>query len=214
MNRKISLAPHLPGGRITAEQMKHVVGIAEKYGASLRLTASTIVLSGIDPQDREAAVEELKMPLESFMAKAVRAIAMCTGKPSCPRGQQETMTLGLALDERFFGQPTPAKIRIGLSGCSNCCSEPLVKDIGLFGAPKGFMLAIGGQAGSRVQAGKVIALNLPGEAVPEVIQAILDYYRRYGRDKERLGAMIERIGLEEVAFAVIPKAFQMPVLAK
>ncbi len=201
---KFPVTPHIPGGLTTSKQLRQIADIADQYGGSLKIVGNAITIIGLTLADGEKAITELDCQGESFIAKAVRSVSFCPGKPNCPRALQDSTPLGLALDKEFFGQELPGKLRIGVSGCPNCCAEPLVKDIGMYGTTKGYVLAVGGSSGLKAQVAKVIAKNVPSEEVSPIIHSILVYYRKHGQKKERLGETIDRLGWSEFINEIIP----------
>jgi len=140
---KFPVTPHIPGGLVTPETLRRIASAAEKYGGTLKIIGSGITIMGLNLADGEAVLAELGVSPESFIGKSVRSVAICPGKPHCPMAQQDSAALGLLLDKEFFGQGTPAKVRLGVSGCPNCCAESFVKDIGMFATAQGFTLAAG-----------------------------------------------------------------------
>lgn len=210
LNKKIKfpVTPHIPGGLTSASQLRQIADIADRYNASLKIVGNTITLIGLNLTDGENALAELDCRGESFIAKAVRSVAFCPGKPDCPRALQDSSTLGLDLDKEFFGQELPGKLRIGVSGCPNCCIEPLVKDIGMYGTAKGYTLAVGGNSGFSAQIATQVAEQVPAEEISSIIQSILTYYRQHGKTKERLGQLITRLGWEHFSNETIPKKYK------
>ncbi|AIF54213.1 nitrite reductase [Pelosinus sp. UFO1] len=210
LNKKIKfpVTPHIPGGLTTSAQLRQIAEIADKYEGSLKIVGNTITIIGLNLSDGEKALAELNCQGESFIAKAVRSVAFCPGKPDCPRALQDSSSLGLALDKEFFGQELPGKLRIGVSGCPNCCIEPLVKDIGMYGTAKGYTLAVGGNSGFSAQIATVVAEKVPAEEISSIIQSILTFYRQHGKTKERLGQLITRIGWEQFINETIPSQYK------
>ncbi len=210
LNKKVKfpVTPHIPGGITCSAQLRKIADIADQYNGSLKIVGNTITIIGLNLADGEKALAELGCRGESFIAKAVRAVAFCPGKPDCPRALQDSSTLGLALDKEFFGQELPGKLRIGVSGCPNCCIEPLVKDIGMYGTAKGYTLAVGGSSGFSAQIATMVAEQVPGDEISPIIQSILNYYRQYGKTKERLGQLIARLGLDHFCDETIPNKYR------
>lgn len=210
LNKKIKfpVTPHIPGGITSAAQLRKIADIADQYNGSLKIVGNTITIIGLNLADGEKALAELGCLGESFIAKTVRAVAFCPGKPDCPRALQDSSTLGLALDKEFFGQELPGKLRIGVSGCPNCCIEPLVKDIGMYGTAKGYTLAVGGSSGFSAQIATLVAEQVPDDEISPIIQSILTYYRQYGKTKERLGQLITRLGLDHFCDETIPEKYK------
>ncbi|MDD4599596.1 Nitrite reductase [NAD(P)H] [bioreactor metagenome] len=205
---KFPVTPHIPGGLTNPDQLRNLAAVAEKYGGTLKIVGNSITIMGLNLVDGEKALAELGAKPESFIAKSVRPVSMCPGKPNCPMAQQESTELGLALDEEFFGQDAPAKIRIGVSGCPNCCAEVFVKDIGLYGTAKGYVLAVGGNSGRKAQIAQVVADNIPEQDVALIIRNILVYFRNNGQTKERLGQTIERLGWYDFKTTAIPEQYR------
>jgi len=205
---KFPVTPHIPGGLTTSKQLRQIADIADQYGGSLKIVGNAITIMGITLADGEKAIAELGCKGESFIAKAVRSVSFCPGKPNCPRALQDSSPLGLELDEEFFGQELPGKLRIAVSGCPNCCVEPLVKDIGMYGTAKGYTLAVGGSSGLKAQIATVVAEKVPTEEIAPMIRSILAYYRKQGENKERLGETIDRLGWDEFRQQTIPEKYQ------
>lgn len=209
LNKKIKfpVTPHIPGGLTTAAQLRQIADIADQYGGSVKIVGNAITLLDLTLENGEKALTELGCKGESFIAKAVRAVSFCPGKGSCPRALQDSTGLGLALDREFFAQELPGKLRIAVSGCPNCCVEPLVRDIGLYGTAKGYTLAVGGNSGLKAQIATVVAEKIPGEEISSIIHSILTYYRKHGKTKERLGETIQRLGWADFLGQTIPKDY-------
>ncbi|MGI6092053.1 MAG: nitrite reductase [Veillonellaceae bacterium] len=205
---KFPVTPHIPGGLATPDQLRQLAATAEKYGGTLKIVGSSITIMGLNLADGEKALAELGAKPESFISKSVRPVNMCPGKPHCPMAQQDSTELGLRLDKEFFGQDAPAKIRIGVSACPNCCAEVFVKDVGLYGTAKGYVMAVGGNSGRKAQIAQVVAERVPGNEVAPIINNILEYFRENGKTKERLGQTIDRLGWDEFKARTIPEQYR------
>ena len=140
-----AIAPHIPGGIIDPAGLRRLADVAEKYNAKvLKITsAQRIAIVGIDPKDIDAAWNDLGMKAGAAIGLCVRSIKICPGTTFCKRGQQDSVGIGLKLDQIYHGMQLPWKFKIGVSGCGNSCAEPAVKDIGLIGMSKAgsFLLA-------------------------------------------------------------------------
>lgn len=202
------VTPHIPGGLVRPEQLRQIAETAEKFGGSLKIIDGGIAIMGLSPADGEKALGALGARPESFRSKSVRAVHICPGNPHCPMAQQACTELGLALDSEFFGQEVPGKIRIAVSGCPNCCAGVFAKDIGLYGTAKGYVLAVGGNAGRQAAVAQVVAQHIPATEVAPIIRGILALLRQHGQPKERLGKTIDRIGWDRFIAETIPAAFR------
>ena len=193
-----AIAPHIPGGIIDPAGLRRIADVAEKYNAkALKITsAQRIAIVGIDPKDIDAAWNDLGMKTGAAIGLCVRSIKICPGTTFCKRGQQDSVGIGLKLDQIYHGMQLPWKFKIGVSGCANSCAEPAVKDIGLIGMSKGWKLLVGGSSGVKPRLGLMLADNLSDEAALSMIERIINYYKEHAK-KQRLGEFIEEIGFEK-----------------
>ncbi|PLX42630.1 MAG: NAD(P)/FAD-dependent oxidoreductase, partial [Deltaproteobacteria bacterium] len=121
---------------------------------------------------------------------------ICPGTTYCKRGQQDSIKVGLELNERYHGTPLPYKFKMGVSGCVNDCSEVCIKDIGLIGTPKGWKVMIGGAGGSKPQLAEILAAELDDESAMEVVDKVFNWYLKKD-EKKRLWKLIEELGPEQ-----------------
>lgn len=201
-----AIAPHIPGGIIADfKVLRNIVDVAEKYGAqALKLTsAQRIAIVGIDEDKIDAAWEELGMEKGHAVGLCVRSVKICPATHFCKRAQQDAVTLGLEIDKRYHGMTLPSKFKIGVSGCMNSCSESAVKDLGLIGTSKGYTILVGGNAGIKPRLADVFAENIPQDEVLPIIDKVVNYYKENGKNYERIGTMVQRIGLETIKEAVL-----------
>ncbi|HWQ62151.1 MAG TPA: NAD(P)/FAD-dependent oxidoreductase, partial [Negativicutes bacterium] len=62
----------------------------------------------------------------------------------------------------------------------------------------GYTIMIGGCAGGKPRLADVIAQSVPQEEVLPLVDKIIAYYRANANKYERIGRMIDRLGLEKV----------------
>ncbi|NPE31252.1 NAD(P)/FAD-dependent oxidoreductase [Methanococcoides sp. SA1] len=191
-----AIVPRTPAGVISVDGLQRVVDVAKKYNATLKFTsAQRIAIIGLMESDLDDVWSELGMEPAASIGKCVRSIKVCPGIDNCKRAQQDALSLGLILDERYHGMQLPSKFKMAVSGCMNSCSEPAVRDIGVMGTPRGFTLLAGGNAGIRPRIGDVIAEGLDEVEVLEMIGRIIEFYMS-SAIKYRLGRLIDDVGLE------------------
>jgi NAD(P)H-nitrite reductase large subunit len=131
--KTFAVAPHIPGGIIDVAGLRKIADIAEKYNAqALKLTsAQRIAIVGIKPEDLDNLWNDLQMKPAQAAGLCVRSVKICPGTTFCKKGQQDSVGIGLKLDEKNYGTELPSKLKIGVSGCLNSCSEHIIKDIHL-----------------------------------------------------------------------------------
>jgi NAD(P)H-nitrite reductase large subunit len=108
----------------------------------------------------------------------------------------------LALDGKYHGLELPTKFKMSVSGCTLNCAESWVRDIGLTGYQEGWMVTVGGNVGPKPRIGKELAKGLTDDQAFVIVERILEYYRTDAKKGERLGALIERAGLDALKAAV------------
>jgi NAD(P)H-nitrite reductase large subunit len=200
-----AVAPHLPCGVVTPDQLRNLADVAEKYGcAAIKVTsAERIALVGIKEEDIDALWADIGMPPGAAVGICVRSIKACPGTTFCKRGQQDSLGIGMKLDGKYHGMDLPGKLKIGVSGCANQCAETPVKDVGLIGKPKGWTLVVGGSAGTRPRLAETLTEELNDDEALGIIDKVITYFRENAKPEERIGRMIERIGLDTLRSAVI-----------
>ncbi|SFL91228.1 nitrite/sulfite reductase domain-containing protein [Pelosinus propionicus] len=201
-----AIAPHIPGGIIfDVNVLRKIADVAEKYGAqALKLTsAQRIAIVGIDKDQIDNAWKDLDMDKGHAVGLCVRSVKICPATHFCKRAQQDAVSIGLELDAKYHGMQLPSKFKMGISGCLNSCSESAVKDLGLIGTPKGFTVLIGGSAGVKARIADVLQEHVPVEAVLALVDKVVLYYKANGKNYERMGNMIERLGIEKVKHDIL-----------
>ncbi len=201
-----AITPYIPGGLVDPASLHKIADVAEKYNVKIIKMNSEhrIGFYGIKEEDIENIYADLGMGPGGFSGQCVRAAKFCIGNTSCKKAYQNTIELGLKIDEKFFKTPTPKKVKISLSGCPNSCGESAVRDIGLIGTPKGWKLLVGGTCGLQVKKGKTLARNLNDNEVVDMISKTLDYYKENGVE-ERMGRFIDKIGFDKFSQDVLGK---------
>jgi len=198
------IAPHLPCGVVSPATLRKIADVAEKYQvAMVKVTsAQRIALLGIREEDVDAVWAELAMDPGNVVGICVRSIKACPGTTFCKRGQQDSLAVGRQLDEKYHGMEMPGKMKLGVSGCPNQCGETSFKDIGLVGTPKGWRVYVGGNGGTNPRIGEILAQRIETDQAVALVGKIIDYYRVNAKPKERIGRMIERLGVEHMEEAL------------
>ena len=200
-----AVAPHIPCGVVQPETLRKISDVAEKYNAAaLKITsAARIAIVGLKEEDVDDVWSELGMSPGFAVGLCVRSIKACPGTTFCKRGMQDSLSVGLKLDEKYNGLELPGKLKIGVSGCPNQCAETCIKDIGLVGMKNGWRLLVGGNGGGRPRLSQELTRDLSTEQALELIDKIIEFYKSNGKPHQRLGAMIEKMGFEEFKTAAL-----------
>ncbi len=199
-----AIAPHIPCGITSPAQLRTIADVAEKYDCqALKLTsAARIAIIGLQEEDIDQIWADLGMVPGHAVGLCVRSIKVCPGTDYCRLGLQDSLAMGMRLDDRFHGMELPNKMKMGVSGCTNNCAENCIKDIALMGKKSGWTVTAGGNGARKPRLGDHMAEDLDDDAALAMIDRIIDYYRENGKKGERIGQMIDRIGLETFRQAV------------
>jgi NAD(P)H-nitrite reductase large subunit len=192
-----AIAPHTPAGFVTSEILRKIADAADKYDLqAIKLSSSQrVVLVGLKEEDIDAVWKDLDMKPGSAIGICVRSVRICPGTTFCKRAQQDSVSLGLKLDEKYHGMSLPSKMKIGVSGCPFSCAESAVRDIGFVGEPNGFKCYVGGSASAAPRIGDMIAQGLSEEDALKLAEKIISFVKTK-QSKKRIGRLIEEIGLE------------------
>ncbi|WP_461834025.1 NAD(P)/FAD-dependent oxidoreductase [Desulfothermus sp.] len=193
-----AIVPHIAGGICTPETLRKIADVAEKYNAkAIKVTgAQRLAIVGLQEEDLEKAWKDLGMKPAAAVGMCVRSVKICPGTTFCRLGKQDSVKVGLKLDELYHAYNLPAKFKIGVSGCPNCCADSWFKDIGLIGTSKGWQVVVGGNGGSKPRIADLIAQELSDDAALNLIQKIIDTFKE--KDKPgRIGTYIDKVGIEK-----------------
>lgn len=200
-----AVAPHLPCGVVTPEALRKLADVAEKYGcAAVKVTsAQRIALVGLKEEDVDAVWQDLGMDPGAAVGLCVRSVKACPGTTFCKRGQQDSLGVGMKLDELYHGMELPGKLKFGVSGCMNQCAETCIKDIALVGKPKGWTVMVGGCGGARPRLAETLTEGLSTEDALALVEKVIGYFRENATPRERLGRTIDRVGGDAFRAAVL-----------
>jgi nitrite reductase (NADH) large subunit len=195
-----SVVPRMYGGVTTAEDLKKIGEVAEKYNVPLvKLTGGQrIGLFGVKKEDLPAIWEELGMPSGYAYGKTLRTVKTCVGAKFCRYGTQDSMSLGIRLEKKFERLDTPHKVKMGVSACPRNCAEAGIKDIGVVGIDGGWEMYVAGNGGVDLRAGDLLCTVKNEDEVMEMAGAYLQYYRETASYMERTSKWLDRVGLKHV----------------
>lgn len=193
-----AIAPHIPCGLVTPELLRRIADTAEKYKAqAIKITgAARIAIVGLKEEDIDGAWEALDLDKGAAVGMCIRSIRTCPGSTFCKIGKQDSLKIGMELDSTYHGMQLPGKFKMAVSGCHLSCSESWVRDIGLIGKKDGWELVIGGNVGASPRIADSCIDGLDDEQSLAAIQKVIEYYQDNAKKGERLGKMIDRVGIE------------------
>ena len=133
-----SLRLAVVGGTLTAENLRKIAEVAEKYGdGHVHLTSRQgVEIPFVKLQD----IDEVKDSLAQggcepgVCGPRVRTVTACQGNEICPSGNIDTYHIAKELNDRYFGRELLHKFKFGVTGCQNNCLKAEENDVGIKGA--------------------------------------------------------------------------------
>lgn len=195
--RTYGVTPRIPGGFIKPENLITIAKVAEKYGGTIKLTSGQrVAILGLNPDDVKKVWDELGMEPGVLSPYSVKNVEMCPAS-FCKRAKQNSLKLGMKLEKRFYGAPTPNRTKISVVGCRNACTSAYSKDIAVVADQDGYIVAAGGSAGFHPRMPDTIAERLTENEAYNLVEAIYEYYCNEAEKGEKLGHFIDRISVDK-----------------
>ncbi len=201
-----SVIPRIYGGVTTADELIKIGTVAKKYNVpTVKLTGGQrIDLLGIKKEDLPAVWSDLGMTCGYAYTKAFRTCKTCVGSDWCRFGTNDSTALGIAIEKKFQGIETPAKVKMAVSGCPRNCAEATTKDVGIIATEGGeWEIFLGGACGVSVRKGDVLCRVKSQEQAITITARFMQYYQDHARYLERTYDFVPRIGIEKLRALLI-----------
>lgn len=189
---------HSPSGIVTPKDLEHIAAVGRKFHIPIMKITSgqRIILAGIKAEDVEKVFQELGNLAMPDLGPCVKFVQGCLGTEMCKWGSQDSIKMVSKIQALIPDKTFPAKIKIGVSGCQRCCSESQIRDVGLIGTTRGWIVLFGGNGGRKPRVADPIAYGLSENEACDLVQRLLEYYQRHAKPDERTARFMERIGME------------------
>ncbi len=193
--------PGINAGMLTLENLEQITDIVRRHDVPMvKITgAQRLYFQGLAPEKLAELKKELKLPDTLPHARnRVHYVQACPGINWCSSGTATTEKMAKAIGEMELDGPLPYKVKVGISGCTRCCCESWMRDIGLTAEKKGWRLTFGGNAAGNPRIGDLIADRLTDDEAIELVRKTLNYYLDTAEFKTRSARFVERYGVEEL----------------
>jgi nitrite reductase (NADH) large subunit len=202
-----SVVPRMWGGLTSAAELRALADVVDKFAIpTVKVTGGQrIDLLGVKKEDLPAVWADLNragMVSGHAYAKGLRTVKTCVGSEWCRFGTQDSTGLGVKLEKFMWGSWTPAKVKLGVSGCPRNCAEATCKDIGVVCVDSGYEIHVGGAAGLHIQGTELLTKAATEQEALWTICAVTQLYREQGWYLERIYKWMARVGLESIRAAV------------
>ncbi len=198
-----SVVPRMWGGVTSAAELRAIADVADKFAIpTVKVTGGQrIDLLGVRKEDLPAVWADLNaagMVSGAAYAKGIRTVKTCVGTEWCRFGTQDSTGLGIKMEKAMWGSWTPAKVKMGVSGCPRNCAEATCKDIGIICVDSGYELHFAGAAGLDIKGTEVLCKIATEAEVLEHCFALVQLYREQGRYLERIYKWAKRVGIQTI----------------
>jgi len=202
-----SVVPRMFGGLCTAQQLRDIADIADKYKVpEMKVTGGQrIDMFGIKKEELPNIWGDLSdagFVSGHAYAKGLRTVKTCIGDSWCRFGTQNSTGLGVKLEELTWGSWMPHKFKIAVSGCPRNCAEATIKDFGIICVDSGYELHVAGNGGIKVRVTDLLCKVETEAEVIEYCAAFTQFYREDAHYLERTAPWVERVGLAKVQTAL------------
>jgi NAD(P)H-nitrite reductase large subunit len=193
-----AIMTRIPAGITKPKDLERIAAIGKKYRIPIMKITSgqRIILAGIAEEDVPKVFADLGPLARPEVKPGVKFVQACLGTEMCRYGSQDSIALAGQIEKRLYNKEFPAKVKIGVSGCQRCCSESQLRDVGIIGTTRGWMVFFGGNAGTKPRIGDLIVSGLSSDEAIDCTVRLLEYYRDQAQKKERTARFMERKGIE------------------
>ena len=203
-----SVIPRMWGGTATAGELAAIANVAQKYDVKeIKITGGQrLGIYGIKKPDLPAvwgALTDAGLVSGHAYAKGLRTVKTCVGLEWCRFGTQDSTSLGKQLERLTWGNWTPHKFKMGVSGCPRNCAEASIKDFGVVCVESGFDLLVGGNGGIELRGTDKLCHVETEAEVLEYCAAFMQLYREEARYLDRTAPWIERVGIAYVRNRIV-----------
>ncbi|PVA11616.1 sulfite reductase [Pelagivirga sediminicola] len=214
----ISLKAHgeTPGDA-TAEQMRVMADLAERYGHDeLRIShEQNVILPHVHKSDLQAVHAALReVGLATANIGLISDIIACPGMDYCALATARSIPIAQEIALRFDALKLEHEIgemKIKISGCINACGHHHVGHIGILGLDRAgvesYQITIGGDGGPDAQLGDRTGPGFAAEDIVPAIETIMLAYLDLRTDpSETFLAAYRRVGMEPFKSALYGEA--------
>lgn len=200
--KRAGIAP----GDMTTEEMNFIADLADKYTfGELRTThEQNIALADVPQKDLFDVWQALE---QHNMARAhigfITDIISCPGGDFCSLANAKSIPIAEAITRRFEDLDIVydlGHLDLNISGCMNACGHHHVGNIGILGVDKKgaefYQITLGGNSDHDASIGDILGPSFAAEAVPDVIEEVLNTYLDLRTEGERFVDTYRRVGIQ------------------
>ncbi len=192
-----SIVPRIAAGEITPDKLIVLGQVAKDFDLYTKITGGQrIDLFGAQLHELPVIwkiLVDAGFETGHAYGKSLRTVKSCVGSTWCRYGVLDSVSMALALEDRYKGLRSPHKIKFGVSGCTRECAEAQSKDIGVIATEGGWNLYVCGNGGMRPRHADLFATDLDDETLMRYIDRVLMFYVRTADRLQRTSVWMENL---------------------
>ena len=190
-------------GDITDKQLDAVADLADRYSFGQLRTSheQNIILADVEQSQLFALWGELR---EGGFATPniglLTDIICCPGGDFCSLANAKSIPIAESIQRRFDDLDylfDIGELDLNISGCMNACGHHHVGHIGILGVDKKgeefYQVSLGGSASRDASLGKILGPSFAQDAMPDVIEKLIDVYVEKRNEDERFIDTFQRL---------------------
>jgi len=200
--KKTGVAP----GDVTDKQLDAIADLADRYsfGEVRNSHEQNMILADVEQAKLFELWQELReLGLATPNIGLLTDIICCPGGDFCSLANAKSIPIAEAIQRRFDDLDylfDIGNLDLNISGCMNACGHHHVGHIGILGVDKKgaefYQVSLGGSSGRDASLGQILGPSFAQDAMPDVIEKIINVYVEQRTEDEQFIDTFRRIGIE------------------
>ncbi|WP_437270762.1 nitrite/sulfite reductase [Stutzerimonas balearica] len=200
--KKTGVAP----GDVNDKQLEAIADLADRYsfGEVRNSHEQNMILADVEQAKLFELWQELReLGLATPNIGLLTDIICCPGGDFCSLANAKSIPIAEAIQRRFDDLDylfDIGNLDLNISGCMNACGHHHVGHIGILGVDKKgaefYQVSLGGSSGRDASLGQILGPSFAQDAMPDVIEKIINVYVEQRTEDEQFIDTFRRIGIE------------------
>ncbi|MCF6780987.1 nitrite/sulfite reductase [Stutzerimonas stutzeri] len=193
-------------GDVTDKQMDMIADLADRYsfGEVRNSHEQNMILADVEQSRLFELWHELReLGVATPNIGLLTDIICCPGGDFCSLANAKSIPIAEAIQRRFEDLDylfDIGDLDLNISGCMNACGHHHVGHIGILGVDKKgaefYQVSLGGSSGRDASLGQILGPSFAQDAMPDVIEKIIDVYVEQRTEDEQFLDTFRRIGID------------------
>ena len=193
-------------GDVTDKQMDMIAHLADRYsfGEVRNSHEQNMILADVEQSRLFELWHELReLGVATPNIGLLTDIICCPGGDFCSLANAKSIPIAEAIQRRFEDLDylfDIGDLDLNISGCMNACGHHHVGHIGILGVDKKgaefYQVSLGGSSGRDASLGQILGPSFAQDAMPDVIEKIIDVYVEQRTEDEQFLDTFRRIGID------------------